>query len=234
MTSRISARIASMLGRKRRDAAEAEAHVASLAATLDALRASVDGVRANTDAELADHGERLNTVATLSRDAKTKSDRTAQAVDGVREHLCTLHSEVAGIREKSDSTGRSMDHFLDDAYISMESHSERLRNISESLAAKQAMLEQTQGDCSRIGGRLNDLESRHEDLLAAWNAEIAAMRTRGCGQHRCADEDSIPEEPLLESRRDSHRSCPMCSLLMWPVRVVRRCVHGVMKSCGLA
>lgn len=223
-----------MLGRKRRDATEAEARVSSLAVTLDALRASVEGVRADTDAKLAENGERLEKVATVSREAKTESDRTAQAVDGVREHLCTLHSEVAGIREKSDSTGRSMDHFLDDAYISMESHSERLRNISESLAAKQAVLEQTQGDCSRISDRLNDLESRHEDHLAAWNAEIAAMRTRGCGQHRCADEDSIPEEPLLESRRASHRSCPMCSLLMWPVRVVRRCVHGLMKSCGLA
>ncbi|CAK0778611.1 hypothetical protein CVIRNUC_004624 [Coccomyxa viridis] len=222
-----------MLGRKRRDAAEAEARVASISVTLDALRSSAEACRKSTDARLGQHEEKLDSLADLARDAKSQCDRTAQALDGLREHLCTLHSEVAGIREKTDSTGRSMDHLLDDAYISMESHGERLKHISDCLAAKTAQLERTQGDCSSLSDRLTDLEARHEELLAAWNAEIDALTSRG-RRVDAGDESSIPEEPLLENAQEKRRSCPMCALLMWPVRAIRRCVHGVMKSCGLA
>ncbi len=222
-----------MLGRKKRETAEAEMRVTSIASTLDELRNSVERFRADTDGKLARHGERLEMDATLHREARAEFDQTKQALDGMREHLCTLHSEVAGIREKSDSTGRSMDHLLDDAYISMESHGERLKGISESLAAKTALLEETQGNCVDLCDRLTDLETRHEDLLAAWNAEIPALKRR-CGAQRDPDEDSIPEEPLLESRQDSHRSCPMCGLVMLPLRILRRCVCGIMRSCGLA
>ncbi|CAL8460971.1 g502 [Coccomyxa elongata] len=222
-----------MLGRKRRDAAEAEARVASISVTLDALRSSVESFRANTDAKLALQEERLDSLAALSRDAKSECDRTAQALDGLREHLCTLHSEVAGIREKSDSTGRSMDHFLDDAYISMESHGERLRHISDGLASKTAQLERTQGNCSSLSDRLTELEARQEELASAWNAEIDALRAGGC-RVDVGDEGSVPDEPLLDNAQEGRRSCPMCALLMWPVLVIRTCIHGVMKSCGLA
>jgi hypothetical protein len=126
-----------------------------------------------------------------------------------------------------------MDHFLDDAYISMESHGERLKHISDGLAAKTAQLERTQRNCSTLSDRLTDLETRHEELLAAWNAEIDALTARGC-RVNAGDEGSVPEEPLLENAQEGRRSCPMCALLMWPVRFIRRCVHGVMTSCGLA
>ena len=122
-----------MLGRKRRDAAEAEARVASISVTLDALRSSAEACRKSTDARLGQHEENWIRWPIWPGDAKSECDRTAQALDGLREHLCTLHSEVAGIREKTDSTGRSMDHLLDDAYISMESHGERLKHISDCL-----------------------------------------------------------------------------------------------------
>ena len=223
-----------MLGRKKRDA-EADARIATMSLTLDELSSSVERFRADTGGKLAQQSERLDMVTALSREAKLECDQTKQAIEGLREHICTLHSEVAGIREKSDSTGRSMDHLLDDAYISMESHGERLKGISEGLAAKTALLEQTQGHCSDLFERLTDLEARHEDLLAAWNAEMFAFKTKGCGAHREPDEHSVPEEPLLiREEQDVHRSCPMCRLVMWPVRIFRRCICGVMRSCGLA